>query len=391
MVDDRSLYSKKLLGEFEQLGVPSVLYGPITSPATKPQAIMETMARKGVRVWSQNLFPLQILRRAIKDRIQLAHIQFEFYGIHSYGPLYSSIGVPILLVLLRLARIKSVVTLHAVLPNQGRELNIVRETAPNSKRVPGVLLGVFLIFTYKLIALCSNRILVHAQVFKRRLIEEYNIKPSKVDVIPHGVDISPKSRSPSSSRWDQKSDPTILYFGVISPRKGIENLLSAFAILLKQTDCTLLVAGSSPPYYRGYETSVKELAAKLGIDPKTKFLGTVKTELAHELLEEATFLVLPYAYAISASGALSWALAHRVPVIVSENDYFKEEMSSYEFGLLVEPGNPRALADAMQTMITQRGLRTSFSEKACEAASSRSWTNVAEQTLGSYRTLFHTN
>ncbi len=89
MVDDVSLYSKRLLGGFKHLGIESVLYGPITSPSSKPHAIMENMGPEGVRVWSQYLFPLQILRRAMKDRPRVVHVQFEFYGIHSYG-LFSS-------------------------------------------------------------------------------------------------------------------------------------------------------------------------------------------------------------------------------------------------------------------------------------------------------------
>ncbi|OLD04678.1 MAG: hypothetical protein AUJ07_03355 [Crenarchaeota archaeon 13_1_40CM_3_53_5] len=387
MVDDVSLYSKSLLGGFKHLGLESVLYGPITSPPSKPQAIMETMGPEGLHVWNQNLFPLQILRRAMRDRPIVVHVQFEFYGIHSYGPLYVSIGVPILLFLLWLLRVKRLVTLHSVLPTKSRELKIIRDTSPSGKRVPVALLRVFLILSYKLIALGSSAIIVHADIFKKRLVEHYRIESSKIIVVPHGVDLFSRTDM-STIRPTEPEEATVLYFGVISPRKGLENLLSAFSILTKhRTNCSLLLAGTSPPYYQGYEAKVRKFAAELGVDSQVRFIGSVNNDLAHQLFTRAMFIVLPYSYDVSASGALSWALGHGLPVIVSENDYFKEEMSDYRFGLMVPPSDPVALANAMELMISRSDLRSKFSDSANKAGASRSWSIVAEATLGVYRGL----
>jgi len=388
MVDDVSLYSQRLLSGFKHLGIESVLYGPTTSPPSKPHAIMETMGPEGLHVWNQYLFPLQILRRAMKDRPRVVHVQFEFYGIHSYGPLYASIGVPILLALLRLLGVKRLVTLHSVLPTESSRLKIIRDTSPNGRRVPTALLGAFLILSYKLIALGSSALIVHADIFKKRLVDQYHIKPSKILVIPHGVDLFNRTEM-TVTRPIIPEEPIILYFGVISPRKGLENLLSAFSILAKQTtNCSLLLAGTSPPYYEGYEQKVKNLAAELGVNSKVRFLGSVSNDLAHQLFIRAMFIVLPYSYDVSASGALSWALGHGLPVIVSENDYFKEEMSDYQFGLMVPPGDPVALANAMELMISQGDLRAKFSENANQAGASRSWSTVAKATVRIYRGLF---
>jgi glycosyltransferase involved in cell wall biosynthesis len=388
MVDDVSLYSKRLLSGFKHLGIESVLYGPITSPSSKPHAIMETMGPEGLHVWNQYLFPLQILWRAMRDGPRVVHVQFEFYGIHSYGPLYASIGIPVLLLLLRLVGVKRLVTLHSVLPTKSSQLKIIRDTSPNGRRVPTGLLGAFLILSYKLIALGSSALIVHADIFKKRLVDQYQIRPSKVLVIPHGVDVFNRSDM-TTNRLTIPEEAIVLYFGVISPRKGLENLLSAFSILAKQTtNCSLLLAGTSPPYYEGYEQKVKNLAAELGVNSKVRFLGSVSNDLAHELFMRAMFIVLPYSYDISASGAMSWALGHGLPVIASENDYFKEEMSEYPFGLMVPPGDPMALANAMELMISRGDLRAKFSESANRAGASRSWSTVAKATLGVYRGLF---
>lgn len=386
IVDDVSLYTRRLMDGFRELGTESVLYAPVSLPPSKSRRIMENLGRDGVKVWTPNLLPLQIVSRALKDKPGIVHIQFEFYGIHSYGPLYASMGIPVLLLMLRFLRMKTVVTLHSVLP-RGRQLRLIRDTSPSSKRIPTPLLKTFLFLAYMIIASIANAVVVHAEIFKRRLVEQYRVRPSKVHVIPHGVEAMDESGTRDTKK--PGSGPSlILYFGVISPRKGLETLLTAFGMLQERTaHCELWLGGSSPPYYRGYETKLKDLATELGLAPRVRFLGTVDNAYAHQLFSQAKFIVLPYAYDVSASGALSWALSHGLPVIASETEYFKEEMSHTRFGLLVPPGNPKILAEAMETVLTQEDLRESLSENARKMALSRSWRSVAGMTLGSYRNM----
>ena len=384
MVDDASLYSKRLIEGFGRLGAKCVLYGPSSAISSKSPKIMETLGPEAAKVWSQNFFPLQVLRRAIKDKPDLVHVQFEFYGIHSFGPIYTSIGLPILLILLRLARVKTTVTLHSVLPSTRVQLTKVRDTAPNTRSLPTILLKIFLMLSYKLVGLFSNGVLVHARVFKRRLVEEYHLGASKIVVVPHGVDLWDSSASAKGQSSNNLLNP-ILYFGVISPRKGIENLLAAFALLSnKRTDCELLLAGSSPPYYPGYESSLRDNALRLGLGESIHFLGAVNNAQAHQLFEQARFVILPYSYNVSASGVLSWAMGHGVPVIVSDNEYFREELSESAFGLIVAPGEPECLADAMESLLTREDLRGSFSQGARKTGLSRSWNVVASKTIDHY-------
>ncbi len=383
MVDDSSLYSKKLIEGFNRLGAKCVLYGPLAAIPSKSPKIMEVPGPGSLRVWSQNLFPLQILKRAIKDKPDLVHVQFEFYGIHSYGPVYASIGLPIFLLLSRLARLRTIVTLHSILPSSSGLLEKLRDASP-TKHIPTPLLETFLVFSYKLVGALANGIVVHAEAFKRRLVGQYHVRPSKITVVPHGVDLYDVPQT--STKSIEQINKSILYFGVISPRKGIESLLSAFAILAKKRgDCELVLVGSSPPYFHGYEMALKDQADKLGLDQRVHFIGEVDNDRAHQLFELARFVILPYAYDVSASGVLSWAIGHGLPVIVSNNEYFKEELSESEFGLMVAPGRPESLADAMETLLRREDLCASFSQHSRKVGLSRSWNAVAAKTLEFYR------
>jgi glycosyltransferase involved in cell wall biosynthesis len=269
---------------------------------------------------------------------------------------------------------------------RGQELAQVRDTSPSTFPLPIGFLGAFLIIFYKLVSALSSAVIVHTDVFRKRLVSEYGIKPSKVVVIPHGIETTEPSRDLISQR--KIGVRPILYFGVISPRKGLETLLSAFALVAKRRDdCELWLAGTTPPYYRDYKNELQKLGQKLDLNGRARFFGPVSGDFAHALFNEASFIVLPYYYSLSASGALSWALGHGRPVIASETDYFREELSRTKFGLLVPPHDLERLAEAMETMLSRQDLRDSFSENAREMRASRSWQVVAGKTLEFYHDL----
>src|SRR5438309_125250 len=140
IVDDTSLYTKKLIEACKQKGADCVLYGPQRSPRSKSPSLLETPGPDTLRVWSPNRFPIQVFRKAAQDRPRLVHFQFEFYGIHSYGPLYTSLWLPITLLLLRSLRVKTIVTLHMVLVRDCN-LGLVRDTAPGKMKIPTMALA----------------------------------------------------------------------------------------------------------------------------------------------------------------------------------------------------------------------------------------------------------
>ncbi len=385
LVDDVSLYSQKLVEGFKEYHADCKIYGPISSPASKSPEVLGDRNNGELRVWSQNRFPLQIFKKVLSDKPSIVHVQFEFYGIHSYGPLYSVFGLPIALLLLRLLRVRTVVTMHMIIP-RGQQLALVRDTSPSAFPLPVGFLGAFFLMFYRLVSLLSSAVIVHTEVFRKRLVSEYGINPSKVIVIPHGIETTGPSRDFVPQR--KIGVRPILYFGVISPRKGLETLLSAFALVAKRRDdCELWLAGSTPPYYHGYRNELQKSAQQLDLDGRARFFGPVTSDFAHALFNEASFIVLPYYYSLSASGALSWALGHGRPVIASETDYFREELSQTKFGLLVPPHDRERLAEAMETLLTRQDLRDSLSENARKMRISRSWQIVAGKTLEFYNDL----
>jgi len=136
------------------------------------------------KVWSLYLYPFQIALQAVKDRIRILHIQFEFI---TFGPFYTSPLLIILLPMLKLLRIKTIVTLHGPIFPKYVEKEIISVLTPRFIKVPKILLSSYIWLIYWLISKLASAVIVHANVFKRWLAEQ---GIHNCFVIPHGVDIN---------------------------------------------------------------------------------------------------------------------------------------------------------------------------------------------------------
>lgn len=323
-----------------------------------------TMYYSDKNVWKHPFIPFQILRQSIRDRVSIVHLQFELY---TFGSVYMNLFVPLMLLMVRLVKKKVVVTIHGVFPkslfDSGQIHKIIPTNVPNR---PSLLKLLFFCIYHSLYVL-SSKIIVHSEVFKTWL-EEYGINPKKVVVIRHGVD-NPRPR-------------IILNFGVLTPRKGLETLISAFA-KLNVPRAKLVIAGREMPYYQGYLKKLKSLVTKHKVEDKVAFTGFLSDEEVHSFFDVAEIVVLPYRVCVSASGPLVTAIQHCKPTIVTETEFFMEELGVDE-AMFVPVDDVEQLKDAMETLLKNKGLQQRLSEALKGKAESRSWQKVAEKTLEAY-------
>jgi glycosyltransferase involved in cell wall biosynthesis len=235
----------------------------------------------------------------------------------------------------------------------------------------------------------SSAIIVHGHCFKKWLTE-YGIK--NCYVIPHGIMESREGCISSDSKTRINNRTTyILFFGVLSPRKGLENLLQAFSEVLKGEDknnVKLIIAGDEPPYYRGYKKKLINMTSSLGIKNKVIFTGYVSDDHIDELFQQAEIVVIPYPYSASASGPLSLAIQHGKAIIATATEFFTEELCNGEAALLVSRGKPEDLAKAIKLLITNRDLRNRLVEKTRLVAKEKSWKKVAQKTFELYQEIY---
>ncbi len=142
----------------------------------------------------------------------------------------------------------------------------------------------------------------------------------------------------------------ILFFGGLAQWKGIETLLPAMKLLTQQLpDSELRIAGPSsmPEYYQKLPYPYGNV---------TWSIRRQSDDEVRELFKWADTVVLPYIEA-SQSGVLHIAHSFAVPVVASDVGALGQSITHEKTGLLVKPGNPTELANALLRILTDTTLR----------------------------------
>jgi len=209
--------------------------------------------------------------------------------------------------------------------------------------------------------------------YLKDLIQELGVNPSRVHVIHNGVhpdDFASDTPFPYPR-------PYVLAMGNLIHRKGFDILLRAYA-QLPEPKPDLLIAGPGRE-----EEALKALAAQLGIESRTHFLGFVGGQKKADLYRSAQFFVCPSRKEPFANVIIE-AMAAHVPVIASSIDGNTELVEPEKTGLLYPPENVAALADAMRRFMTDTGLMERIRTEIPKRVKEFDWPVIARK----YRDLY---
>ena len=213
---------------------------------------------------------------------------------HEYGIFGGPAGSHILH-LLRGLKMPVVTTLHTVL----------REPDADQLRV------------MEEIAELSDRLIVMSQLSSQFLQEIFKVPGSKIDMVPHGVpDLPFLDPNFYKDRFGVEGKAVLLTFGLLSPNKGIENVIQAMPqILSKHENVVYLVAGATHPHILRregdkYRASLQALAKEVGVESQVIFHDRfVSPEEMAEFIGAADIYITPYRHeAQVVSGTLAYAL-----------------------------------------------------------------------------------
>ncbi len=169
------------------------------------------------------------------------------------------------------------------------------------------------------------------------------ISSEKIRVIHNGIDH--EKYLPT-----YKDNGYALYFGRLSKEKGVFTLLQSHAL---HQDFPLKIVGSGP--------LEKEIKGKY---KNVQFLGYKQGEELHEIISQASFVVVPSEWYENCSMVILEAMAYGKPVIGSRIGGIPEQIEDNKTGLLFEPGNKNDLALQMKTLIENPSMRIEFGKKA---------------------------
>ena len=226
-----------------------------------------------------------------------------------------------------------------------------------------------------------DAVVAHSEHGAARLRDEVGIDPAKVRVIPHGAfDYLTRlpEEKPLPAELEGAEGPVILFFGLLRPYKGIENLLEAFR---RVEGAELWIVGNP----RMDVAPLRALAAQA--PGRVRFVTRfVEDAEIPAIFRRADLVALPYLDA-EHSGVLYTGLAFGKPLVLSAVGGFPEAAATGA-GRLVPPGDTDALASALSELTADEDARADLTTAAARAAAGPfSWDEAARRTLDLYREL----
>ena len=215
----------------------------------------------------------------------------------------------------------------------------------------------------------ASGVVVHSS-FDREQVEGFAPPHVPLAVIPHGP-YDHHAPTPGVARRDAPDDAwNILYFGTIRPYKGLEHAVEAFDRLPDDVAARswLTVVGET---WEGWDRPLELLAASARRDRTTVVNRYVDDDELTGWLAGADLVVLPYLRS-SASGPLHTVMHAGLPVIVTAVGGLIEAAEGYDGATLVPPGDPDAIAAAIEQVVGGGDKDTRFDDP-------QSWERTAER------------
>jgi glycogen(starch) synthase len=210
-----------------------------------------------------------------------------------------------------------------------------------------------------------------------RLLASEGVEENRIHLIPPGVNPS-LFEGPFEDPFSGVGKPRVLFVGRLAPQKGIRTLVAAVG-LIKDPSARVLLVGDGPK-----RKALEREAERLGVDDRLRFVGFIAHDRLPAVLAHADLLVLPSLYEELGTVLLE-AMQAGLPIVASKTGGIPDVIEDGVNGLLVPPGDPEALARAIDRILSDRDLARRLSEGAHQRGKDYDWEVLAEQVLAVYR------
>lgn len=201
----------------------------------------------------------------------------------------------------------------------------------------------------------ADRVIVASRYSAAVAGEVYGLPPEKLAVVPEPIDLAEWRRRFAAAERRADGRPTVLSVARMYPRKRLEDLLRAAAILRARIPgVRLRIVGGGSEAVR-----LRDLHRELGLGNTVQFLGEVsRAGLAVEYVSAHCFCLPTVQEGFGL--VFAEAMAAGLPVVACRAAAVPELVEDRRTGLLVNPRSPDELARAMETLLMNEGLRREF-------------------------------
>lgn len=213
---------------------------------------------------------------------------------------------------------------------------------------------------------------------------------ARIEIIPNGVDTNryvPLSHKAKLSMREKLGLPIdeklVIFVGRLHPVKGLDTLLYAWQKVSQSIEidrARLLIVGEGPE-----EPFLRQLVTQLGLEATTLFLG--RRDNVVKYLQSTDVLVLP-SLSEGLPNALLEAMACGLAAVATDVGGSNDVINNLENGILIHPRDPKALSDALLTLLNDKKLAARLGQEARKTIEERySLDQVVNQYMRLYQSL----
>jgi glycosyltransferase involved in cell wall biosynthesis len=332
----------------EKCGVADYSQNLVESLSCDVKVFTDTPKKKVQRSLLQIIEEIKTLPKSIscvfktiwsihKEKPDVVHIQYE-------PGLYNIFYIPKLLFALKFMKPKTIITLHGI---DYFPLNIFHT-----------------IFLYQF----PDEIITHTKYHSDKILTI-----SKKSVIPMGI---------PTNKGKFTANDTALFFGFMSPHKGLEYLVQAF----NGSKYKLKVVGSINPAHHEeveYRNKIQEMK-----QDNVKFISHYlsRSDLNREITNSSV-VIFPYTktYSAGQSQALIDAISFGKPVVITDLPTLKENLVHGKNAMIVKSEDAQSLRDGVERLLGDKKLLRTMHNNNMALAKRLSWKNIAKITEKHYR------
>jgi glycogen(starch) synthase len=205
------------------------------------------------------------------------------------------------------------------------------------------------------LCLLADVLVTHSEAHRRNMASELGIDPARIAIVPHGVTVYPdfvRSRSGTD-------ELTVVSLGRLEKRKGTLDLLRAIPTVLREVpNARFVLVGQDRPHAPGGKMHAQYIAEELPPEVRRRIIltGRLSDEEAARWLQIADLFVAPSHYesfGLNLIEAMRWG----TPVVSTRAGAIPEVIEDNLSGLLVAPGHPEELGQAMTAVLKNEPLR----------------------------------
>ena len=226
-----------------------------------------------------------------------------------------------------------------------------------------------------------SHVITVSEQSREDVAREFAIPTERLHVVPNGIETGTFRPLPDVEREENRIITTT---SSDVPIKGLRYLLEAVASIARERDIRVTVIGK-PRKDKGVENLVRELA----LDSFVEFTGRIEDEEFADYYARATLAVVPSLYEGFGFPA-GEAMACKTPVVSTTGGALPEVVG--EAGVLVPPGDSKALADAIASLLDDPERRRRLGEEGYKRVHEHfTWQRAAEKMIDVYTEAMNAN